>query len=243
MSSTSSSSRRSTTAPTSHDGREIAEDRHPHADPDRQLLTDISDTVAVVDKEALQTVATELGAAFGGTGEDLQRIIDSGNSFIDAGRRQLRHHHRADPRQQHGAARPGRLGQRDPVLRPRPQRCSPTSLAGSDQALREVIDNGSATATQLRTFLEENEVDLGELINNLVTTGEVVVKHIDGVEQILVVYPYVVEGGFTVVSEVPRDRPLRRPLRHGPDPGPAGLPRAATRAPTPGRRRTAATGR
>ncbi len=35
------------------------------------------------------------------------------------------------------------------------------------------------------------------------TTGEVVVKHLDGVEQILVLYPYVVEGGFTVVSKSP----------------------------------------
>ena len=52
-------------------------------------------------------------------------------------------------------------------------------------------------------FLEDNEVELGELINNLVTTGEVVVKHLDGIEQLLVIYPYVVEGGFTVVSKSP----------------------------------------
>jgi phospholipid/cholesterol/gamma-HCH transport system substrate-binding protein len=31
----------------------------------------------------------------------------------------------------------------------------------------------------------------------------VVVKHLDGVKQILVIYPYVVEGGFTVVSKSP----------------------------------------
>ena len=40
-------------------------------------------------------------------------------------------------------------------------------------------------------------------MNNLVTTGDVVVKHLDGVRQILVIYPYVVEGGFTVVSKSP----------------------------------------
>jgi ABC-type transporter Mla subunit MlaD len=57
-------------------------------------------------------------------------------------------------------------------------------------ALRALIDNGSATATELRTFLEQNKVDLGGLINNLVTTGEVVVKHLPGIRQILVLYPY-----------------------------------------------------
>ena len=48
-----------------------------------KLLTDISNTVESVDKKALKTSVTELGAAFGGTGEDLQRIIDTGNSFIE----------------------------------------------------------------------------------------------------------------------------------------------------------------
>jgi phospholipid/cholesterol/gamma-HCH transport system substrate-binding protein len=36
-----------------------------------------------------------------------------------------------------------------------------------------------------------------------VTTGEVIVEHLPGIRQILVVYPYVVEGGFTVVSKSP----------------------------------------
>ena len=40
-------------------------------------------------------------------------------------------------------------------------------------------------------------------MNNLITTGETVVRHLDGLEQILVIYPYVVEGGFTVVSKSP----------------------------------------
>ena len=64
-----------------------------------------------------------------------------------------------------------------------------------------MIENGSATANQLRSFLEENKVDLGQLINNLVTTGEVTGRHLDGTELILVVYPYVVAGGYTVVAK------------------------------------------
>ena len=66
-----------------------------------------------------------------------------------------------------------------------------------------VIDNGSVTATQLRRFLDDNKVHLASLINNLVTTGDIVVKHLPGLRQVLVLYPYVVEGGFTVVSKSP----------------------------------------
>jgi phospholipid/cholesterol/gamma-HCH transport system substrate-binding protein len=76
-------------------------------------------------------------------------------------------------------------------------------VADNDAALRALIDNGSATANELRTFLEQNQVDLGGLINNLVTTGEVVVKHLPGVRQILVLYPYEVAAGYTVAAKGP----------------------------------------
>jgi phospholipid/cholesterol/gamma-HCH transport system substrate-binding protein len=167
-----------------------------------KLLSDISTTVESVDKSALQTSVTELGAAFGGTGQDLQRIIDTGNSFIEVANDNF------DVTtaliRDSNTVLHGQVASTSAIKRfARDLSQFSGTLAGSDKDLRAVIDNGSATANQLRTFLEDNEVDLGELINNLVTTGEVVVKHLDGVAQILVIYPYVVEGGFTVVSKSP----------------------------------------
>jgi phospholipid/cholesterol/gamma-HCH transport system substrate-binding protein len=170
--------------------------------PTQKLLADMSDTVGSVDKQALSTTVDELGQAFGGTGEDLQRIIDTGNSFL----------HEADDNFDVTTAL---IRDSNTVLRGQIAKAGAIrnfanqlslfsgSLAGSDPALRQLIDDGSVAATQLRTFLEDNEVDLGELLNNLVTTGNVIVKHLDGISQILVIYPYVVEGGFTVVSKSP----------------------------------------
>ena len=57
------------------------------------------------------------------------------------------------------------------------------TLAGHDRDLRRVIANGSVTATELRTFLDDNKVHLAGLINNLVTTGDIVVKHLPGLRQ------------------------------------------------------------
>ena len=74
-------------------------------------------------------------------------------------------------------------------------------MAASDPDLRRVIENGSATANQLRSFLNENKVDLGQLISHLVTTGEITGKHLAGTQLILTVYPYVVAGGYTVVAK------------------------------------------
>ena len=116
------------------------------------------------------------------------------------------------------------------------------TLAGNDAALRTLIDNGGATATQLRTFLEDNGVELGSLINNLVTTGQIMVKHLDGIRQVLVLYPYVVEGGFSTVGKGPDGKYdaefgliLQQRARRS--------ARRATRAPRRVRPRTATTSR
>ncbi|HXH79201.1 MlaD family protein [Nocardioides sp.] len=166
------------------------------------LLTNLSETVRSVDEDDLQTVTTEFGAAFGGAGDDLQTIIDSGNEFLNAAD--------ANFEVTTKLIRDGNVVLRGQIASETPLRAFArdlsvfsTTLADSDKDLRGVIDNGSATANQLRRFLEDNEVELASLVNNLVTTGEVVVARLDGIEQILVLYPYVVEGGFTVVSKTP----------------------------------------
>ena len=167
-----------------------------------KLLTDIDATVRSVDKQSLTTVVDELGKAFNGTGDDLGRIVDTSDSFIRTANDNFE-------------ITTALLEDGNTVLDTQIAKTSAiksfsrdlalfsTTLADSDPDLRRVIENGSATANQLRTFLEENKVDLGQLINNLVTTGEVTGRHLDGTELILVVYPYVVAGGYTVVDKDP----------------------------------------
>ncbi|EON25348.1 MULTISPECIES: MCE family protein [Nocardioides] len=182
------------------EGSEIDVDRTRTPIQTDTLLTNLSNTVRSVDEKDLQTVTTEFGAAFGGAGEDLQTIIDSGNEFLAA----------ADDNfeittkliKDSNVVLRGQLASESSLRSfARDLSVFSTSVVGADKDIRAVIDNGSATAIQLRRFLEDNEVELGSLINNLVTTGEVVVSRLDGVEQLLVLYPYVVEGGFTVVSK------------------------------------------
>ena len=175
------------------------------------LLTNISNTVESVDRDDLRTTVNELGQGFAGTGENLQTIIDAGDSFIRT----------ADENfdvttaliEDGNTVLRGQIAS-ESALRTFASQLSLFSgtLADADPDLRRVIDSGSFAANQLRTFLEANRVDLSELIRNLVTTGNVIVKRLDGIQQLLVIYPYVVEGGFTVVSKSP-ERALRRPLR------------------------------
>ncbi|MCD4524001.1 MCE family protein [Nocardioides sp. cx-173] len=167
-----------------------------------QLLTNLSNTVASVDNDDLRTTVDEFGLAFSGAGQDLQRIIDSGTSFIEVANENFDVTSRLI--EDSNVVLRGQL-RSESALRNFARELSRFSgtLAASDGDLRRLIEDGSATAAELRSFLEENEVELGSLINNVLTTGEVVVKHLNGIAHVLVVYPYVVEGGFTVVSKSP----------------------------------------
>jgi phospholipid/cholesterol/gamma-HCH transport system substrate-binding protein len=167
-----------------------------------KLLTDLNTTVNSVNKQSLRTVVDELGKGFRGTGGDLGRIVDTSDSFINAANDNF-------------DITTALLQDSNTVLGTQIDKTSAIksfardlalfsdTVASSDTDLRRVIENGSATANQLRSFLDENKVDLGQLINNLVTTGQVTGKHLAGTELILVVYPYVVAGGYTVVDKDP----------------------------------------
>jgi phospholipid/cholesterol/gamma-HCH transport system substrate-binding protein len=166
------------------------------------MLLNLDQLVQSVDRQSLRTVIDELGTAFRGTGDDMGDIVDTSNSFIEtaddhfAVTRQLLRDGRGVLRTQIQSADHIRTFARD--LR----RLSDT-LVQHDPALRSVIDDGSRAARDLRSFVDENADTLSTLISNLVTTGEITVARLHGLEQVLVLYPYVVEGGFSVLGKDP----------------------------------------
>jgi len=162
------------------------------------VLLNLNRLVNSVDKNDLAIVIDELGAAFAGSGRDLQAIIDSGDSLTRAA----------------VAALPETLqliDNGDTVLDT--QRSSgsaiksfSTDLANlsatlrtSDGDLRKVLDNGIVSSQQLDQLLRTNGPDITALLANLLTTAQVTVARIDGLEHVLVTYPVNVSGGYTVV--------------------------------------------
>ncbi|KAA1427531.1 MCE family protein [Nocardioides antri] len=167
-----------------------------------KLLGDIVRTVNSVDQEALRVTIQELGTAFAGTGEDLQQIIDTGNSFIQTANENF--DITAALIRDTNTVLQGQLdSSRSLRTFATGLRTFSRALAGADGDLRRVIDHGSSTANQLRTFLEQNEPELAALLNNLITTGRVVVDNLDGLEMLLVRYPDLLEGSFTVIDKNP----------------------------------------
>jgi phospholipid/cholesterol/gamma-HCH transport system substrate-binding protein len=189
-------------APYLHDGSQIPMSHTRTPLPTQKLLGDISTTVESVHRGSLRTTVHSLGQALAGAGPDLQRIIDTGTSFVDTANQSF--DVTTDLLRDGNTVLRGQVATSDAIRSfARDLRLFSGTLAGHDRDLRRVIDSGSATATQLRDFLRDNRVHLAGLIGNLVTTGDIVVKHLPGLRQVLVIYPYVVESGFTVVSRSP----------------------------------------
>jgi len=165
-----------------------------------KLLGDVTTTVDSVDQQALQTTLNELGTAFAGTGQELQTILDSGTSFIttadknfDVTTALLKDGNRVLRTQT----------DTEGAIRSFAKNLSlvTDTLSSSNQDLVKLLANGSAGATELRTFLERSGVDLAEVVSEALTTGRIVDANLPGLRYVLVVYPYVTEGGFSVLEK------------------------------------------
>jgi phospholipid/cholesterol/gamma-HCH transport system substrate-binding protein len=167
-----------------------------------KLLTSTSELANSVPKQDLRTVVNEFGAAFKDGGDDLTRLIETSTSFIETANdnfeltRTLIRESNVVLDTQLDKQSAIRSFARDLAL-------LSDTLVTSDADFRKVISNGTVTATTLRRFIEENEVNIGKLIKDLVITGEIQVKNLAGLEQVLILYPYAVAGGFVVNDITP----------------------------------------
>jgi phospholipid/cholesterol/gamma-HCH transport system substrate-binding protein len=162
---------------------------------DTQFLTGIDRLVSSVDRAELASVVKGLGTAFAGAGQDLQTIIDRGNSVLATATRDLPV--TLDLIRQ-GKAVLDTAAQTGGELRDFSK--SLASLTGqlkaSDPDLRRLFDNGILSAQQLDGLLKDNEKALSPLLANLVTLGEIQAARLPGLKEILLVYPENIRNGF-----------------------------------------------
>jgi phospholipid/cholesterol/gamma-HCH transport system substrate-binding protein len=162
------------------------------------VLLNLNRLVNSVDKRDLAVVIDQLGAAFTDSGRDLQAIIDSGDALtkeaVDALPETLRLIDDGvtvlDTQRASGSAIKSFSSDLADLS---------ATLRSSDGDLRKVFDNGIVASQELDQLLRTNRADITALLANLLTTGQVTVARIDGLEQVLVTYPVNVSGGYTVV--------------------------------------------
>ena len=161
------------------------------------LLLNLDRLVNSVDRQSLGTVVDELGTAFAGTGPELADLLDQGNALLDSARDALP--------ETLALIRDARVVLDTQVDSGSAVRDFAHGLAlltaqlrASDPDLRTVLAQGPPAVTELTTLLSGNRTDLGVLLANLDTLSQITVRRTAGLEQVLVTYPNVVAGGFTV---------------------------------------------
>ncbi|MFC5731310.1 MULTISPECIES: MlaD family protein [Nocardioides] len=160
------------------------------------LLVDLNQFVSSVDKESLQKVVKELGLMFNDSGDDLQRLLDGGSTFIaeaeahtdetiqllDNGLTVLR----------------TQRGQKENIRRfARDLNTVTTMFRRNDGNLRTVLSATPGAARALDRMLRELEPTLPILLGDLISVGQIMATELDGLEQLLVTYPALISGGPT----------------------------------------------
>ncbi|MGI9085659.1 MAG: MCE family protein [Aeromicrobium sp.] len=164
-----------------------------------QLLIDIDKLVASVDTEALEVLVDEFGMAFDGTGRDLTRIIDTSSSFIqtaddniDVTRALIRG---SSTVLQTQIDKQGELATFSNNLA-----LLSDTLVDADPDIRRLFDQGSGSAKLLNAVVRENSKDLTSIFKDFRIAGKPLDELHKGIEVISILYPYLVEGGFSVIA-------------------------------------------
>lgn len=184
------------------DGSVIPVERTGIPVPVEQLLLNVDRLVGSIDTENLRTLVDELGTAFAGAGDDLTRLIDNGDLLLDRASESLPETISliVDGR----TVLDTQLAGRSAIQTWAEQlRLFTDQLRASDPDLRSLLVNAPAAGEAVSGLLDHAGTGLSSLFTNLDIVNQTVIPNLPGVEQILVTYPTIVAGGFTVVQRDP----------------------------------------
>lgn len=162
------------------------------------VISDLDGLASSVPTDALRTVVDESYQAFSGTGSDLQVLLDTTRDFTASAQQYLPRTIRL-------------LDAGDKVLRTQNVEASSmaefsknldeltATLKSSDGDLRKLIEVTPSAASTINQLITDAGPGLGELFANLLTTSNLLVTRESGIQQILVSYPALTPGTFSVV--------------------------------------------
>ena len=166
--------------------------------PPTQLLVNLDRFVKSIDTADVTVVLDELGKAFEGSDQSLQRLVDAGDALTEAASAHL-----PQTKKLIEDGRPVLATQRDTAGQFQSFNRDLADLTGqlrsSDPDFRRLYANGTQSAQQFTDLLDTNRSALPILLDNLVTIAQVQSVRLPAIKQILVTYPNVIAGGFTVV--------------------------------------------
>jgi phospholipid/cholesterol/gamma-HCH transport system substrate-binding protein len=161
------------------------------------LLANLDALVRSVNGEDLTILINELGTAFEHNESAFRKILDSSDALLSDANRYLPE--TLDLIRDARTVLSTQVDSADAIRRWAAALAKLTdTLRSSDPDLRRLLANGPPAATQLIELLRDLTPTIGTLLGNLVTVNGIAARRLPGIEQILVEYPLVVAGGYTV---------------------------------------------
>ncbi len=165
------------------------------------LLVNLDRLVKSVNLDNLRTTVSELGQAVNGRGGDLGNLLDATNSLLRTA---------GDP--QNLDATIALINDAPTVLNTQLDLNAPlrtwtrnlallsAQLKKSDPDIRHLIDTGPKDLDIVQGFIKDNRTDIGVTLANLATVGDLLVRHLPGIEQIFELYPAEAAAGQSVLQ-------------------------------------------
>jgi phospholipid/cholesterol/gamma-HCH transport system substrate-binding protein len=163
------------------------------------VLTSVNTLVSSVPQQSLRTLVSQLGDAFQGQGPNLQVLLDSGNTLTKAAAKDIPQTSAliADGKtvlatQAADSSAIESFGRSAELLA--------SQLDQSNSDLADLITNTPAAAVQISELLRDNDIGLGGVIANLLTTSEVAVTRQPALQEMLSTLPAAVAAGSSVIT-------------------------------------------
>ncbi|HEY2442787.1 MAG TPA: MlaD family protein [Streptosporangiaceae bacterium] len=167
--------------------------------PITNLLNSVNTLVTSVPLQSLRTVVNELGNAFADQGPNLQVLLDTSSSLTQAASdnipqttKLINDGQTVLATQQAESSALASFGVSANLLA--------SQLVNSDSDLRGLITAAPQAAEQVSGLLQDNNLTLGAVIANLLTTSNVTLTRQSALEEILSALPAAVAAGSTVIN-------------------------------------------
>jgi phospholipid/cholesterol/gamma-HCH transport system substrate-binding protein len=160
------------------------------------LLTNLDNFVNSVNTTNLNTLITELGNAFSNQGPALGALLDASSTLLAAAQKNW-----PDTSaliQKSSGVLDTQLTVADNVASwAKSLNLLSQQLKSSNGDIQNLLDNGPTDLAILGNFINDNRTDLGVTFSNLATTGQLLVRHRDGIEELFELYPALAAGTYT----------------------------------------------
>jgi phospholipid/cholesterol/gamma-HCH transport system substrate-binding protein len=191
--------------------------------PTQTLLVDLDRLFRSVPLDDLRTTIDELGQSVAGRGDDLRRLLDATDQFINAASESSNVSATIQLIDQSTSVLQTQLDQREPLsIWTHNLNLLSQQLKASDPDFRHLLDAGPGDVRTVTDFVKNNQTDIGVTLANLATVGDLLVRHLPGIEEIFELYPALAAGGPTTVHD--RVGWLGLVLQAAPDPQDCGDP-------------------